>query len=100
MRALILNCSLKKSPEPSNTQELTEVVATELRRLSADVRTIRLVDRDIRPGVQTDMGAGDQWPEVHREILDSDILIFATPTWVGRPSSIAQRAIERMDAML
>ncbi|HET9140881.1 flavodoxin family protein [Actinophytocola sp.] len=100
MRALILNCSLKKSPEPSNTGRLAEVVATELRRLSADVRTIRLADLDIPPGVRTDLGDGDPWPEVHREILGCEILIFASPTWLGRPSSIAQRALERMDGML
>jgi multimeric flavodoxin WrbA len=100
VRALILNCSLKKSPEPSNTERLADVVATELRRLSADVRTIRLADRDIPPGVLTDLGDGDGWPEIHRDILESEILIFASPTWLGRPSSVAQRALERMDAML
>ncbi|HEU5470970.1 MAG TPA: NAD(P)H-dependent oxidoreductase [Actinophytocola sp.] len=100
MRALILNCSLKKSPEPSNTQRLADLVGTELGRLSVDVRTIRLADHDIPPGVRTDLGDGDEWPRIHREILDSEILVFASPTWLGHPSSVAQRALERMDAML
>jgi multimeric flavodoxin WrbA len=60
----------------------------------------RLVDHNILPGVSTDMGVGDDWPKIHDELLNAEILIIATPTWVGRPSSVAQRALERMDAML
>ncbi|WP_431911273.1 flavodoxin family protein [Amycolatopsis thermoflava] len=100
MRATILNCTLKPSPEPSNTDALAELVAAGLRELGADVRTIRLVDHDIKPGVSSDMGDGDEWPGIREKILNSEILIMASPTWVGHPSSIAQRAIERMDAML
>jgi multimeric flavodoxin WrbA len=37
---------------------------------------------------------------VRERILPSEILIVASPTWLGRPSSVAQRALERMDAML
>ena len=62
--------------------------------------TFRLADHDIPPGVVTDLGDGDEWPRIHDELLDAEILVFATPTWVGRPSSLAQRALERMDAML
>lgn len=100
MRATILNCTLKPSPEPSNTDALAEVVAAGLRELGTDVRGIRLVDHDITPGVSSDMGDGDAWPRIREEILDSEILIMASPTWVGHPSSLAQRALERMDAML
>jgi multimeric flavodoxin WrbA len=100
VRALILNCSLKKSPEVSNTEKLAEVVARALREKSVTVETIRLADHDIPPGVVTDLGAGDGWPAIHDEILASEIVIFASPTWIGRPSSIAQRALERMDGML
>ena len=46
------------------------------------------------------MGEGDEWPQVHEALLGAELVVFATPTWVGRPSSIAQRAIERMDAMI
>ncbi|HEX2312721.1 MAG TPA: NAD(P)H-dependent oxidoreductase [Thermomonospora sp.] len=100
MRATVINCTLKPSPEPSNTEALTEVVAAELRQRGVKVDTIRAVDRDIRPGVKTDMGDGDEWPEIHRMLLESQILIIATPTWVGRPCSVAQRVLERMDAMI
>jgi multimeric flavodoxin WrbA len=46
------------------------------------------------------MGGADEWPTVHDRLLDSEILVIASPTWLGRPSSVAQRVLERMDAML
>jgi multimeric flavodoxin WrbA len=100
MRALVLNCTLKPSPEPSNTDALATVVTDALRKEDVEIDTVRLVDHDIRPGVQTDMGSGDAWPAIHDKLLAAEILVVATPTWVGRPSSIAQRILERMDAML
>jgi len=100
MKALILNCSLKSSPDPSNTAALATIVADALRERGVEVSEIRLADRAIPPGVETDMGEGDEWPAIHDQVLDSEILVVATPTWIGRPSSIAQRALERMDAMI
>jgi len=100
MKALIINCTLKPSPAPSNTEALARVVADALEKESVPVHWVRAVDLDIKPGVMTDMGAGDDWPDIHTRILDSEILIIATPTWVGRPSSVAQRVLERMDAMI
>jgi multimeric flavodoxin WrbA len=100
MRALIINCTLKPSPQPSNTEALAQVVAHALGKDGITVDWIRAVDHDIKPGVENDMGYGDQWPAIHRQLLASEILIIATPTWVGRPSSVAQRVIERMDAMI
>jgi multimeric flavodoxin WrbA len=100
MNALIINCTLKPSPEASNTEALAQVVADALAKEGATVDEVRAVDHDIKPGVLTDMGAGDDWPAIHTRILNSEILIIATPTWVGRPSSVAQRVLERMDAMI
>jgi multimeric flavodoxin WrbA len=100
MRALVLNCTLKASPEASNTDALAEVVVEALEKADVEVSRIRLADREIKPGVSSDEGAGDEWPAVHDELLRSEILVVATPTWLGRPSSIAQRMLERMDAML
>jgi multimeric flavodoxin WrbA len=100
MRAVILNCTLKKSPEPSNTERLADVVATRLLEKSVSVDSYRVVDHDVPPGVLTDLGEGDTWPRLHEELLDAEILIIATPTWLGRPSSVVQRVLERMDAML
>ncbi|HEY0279156.1 MAG TPA: flavodoxin family protein [Solirubrobacterales bacterium] len=100
MKALILNCSLKPSPEPSNTAALAKVVAEALREKEVEVTEVRLVDHEIKPGVETDMGPGDEWPTIHDAVLAAEILVVATPTWIARPSSVAQRMLERMDAMI
>jgi multimeric flavodoxin WrbA len=100
MRALVLSCTLKPSPAISNTEALARVLVNALERDNVDTELIRLVDLDIKPGVRSDEGDGDAWPAVRERILASEILVMGSPTWVGKPSSIAQRAIERMDAML
>ncbi len=100
MKAVALNCTLKPFPEPSNTEGLMGVVLEALGAEGVETETIRVVDHDVRPGVESDMGDGDQWPAIRTAILSAEILIVATPTWVGRPASVAQRVIERMDAML
>jgi len=100
MRAVVLNCSLKSGDTTSNTQLLTDSVISALADRDVETEVVRLADLAIPPGVETDLGDGDEWPRVHESLLDAEILIVATPTWVGRPSSLAQRALERMDAML
>ena len=100
MKALIINCTLKPSPGTSNTEALANVVGDALRGHGVEVDTVRAVDHDIKPGVESDMGDGDAWPAIRARILDSEILVIASPTWVGRPSSVAQRVIERLDAMI
>lgn len=97
----MINCTLKPSPEPSNTEALAAVVGEELAERGVTVDTLRAVDPAIAPGVSTGpLGDGDDWPDVHRRLLESEILVMASPTWLGRPSSVAQRVLERMDAML
>ena len=101
MNAIILNGTLKPSPESSSAEALAGVVARALQdRGVADVEHVRLVDHDVKPGVETDMGDGDAWPQIHDKILAADILVVATPTWLGQISSVTKRALERMDAML
>ena len=100
MKALFLNCTLKKSPEPSNSAQLAILLREFLEAEGVATETIRLVDLDIAPGVTSDEGDGDEWPRVREALLEAEILVVVTPTWVGRPSSVAQRMIERMDAML
>ncbi|MDQ3729802.1 MAG: flavodoxin family protein [Actinomycetota bacterium] len=100
MKATVINCTLKPSPEESNTEALAKVVTDALESDGIDTTVIRAVDLDLKPGVETDMGDGDDWPKVHKQLLDSEILVIATPTWLGRPSSVASRVLERMDAML
>jgi multimeric flavodoxin WrbA len=100
MQAVVLNCSLKPSSEPSNTQELADVVIGALEEDNVAVRTFRLADLNLAHGVETEMSPEDEWPTVHDAILEAEILVVATPTWVGHPSSYAQQALERLDAMI
>lgn len=100
MRALVLNCTLKSSPTPSNTQALAEVVVSALRERDVEVDTVRVVDHRIPPGVETDLGDGDEWPQLRAQLDRSDILVMATPTWLGQPSSVAKLVLERMDAVI
>jgi multimeric flavodoxin WrbA len=100
MRAVMLNCTLKPSPEASNTEALARVVLDALAAEGVETEAIRVVDHDVKPGVESDMGGGDAWPEIRSKLLEAEILVIATPTWLGRPSSVAQRVLERMDAML
>jgi multimeric flavodoxin WrbA len=100
MHATVLNCSLKASPETSNTQLLSDHVIDELSHHAVTTSVHRLADLHVPPGVATRVGDDDEWPTVRTDILQSQILIVATPTWVGHPSSLAQRALERMDAMI
>ena len=94
MRALVLNCTLKPSPQTSNTEALARVLTAELEKGGAETGLIRLVDLNIKPGVRSDEGEGDDWPSVRARILAADILIMATPTWLGQHSSVCMRALE------
>jgi len=98
MKAVVLNCTLKPSPETSSTEALAKVVIAELEKGGAEVEMIRLVDLNIRPGVEADMGDGDEWPSVDKKLKAANIVVFATPTWLGQMSSVCLRALERMDA--
>jgi multimeric flavodoxin WrbA len=101
MQALILNCTLNSSPEKSNTGALAETVAKALENKGVSVQTVRIADQNILPGVSSEsLGEGDDWPEIHQLIVDSEILVIASPTWVGHPSSFAQKVIERLDGMI
>ena len=100
LSALLINCTLKPSPAESSTDVLGGQVLDALAEHGVSGDSIRAVDHDIRPGVQTDMGDGDQWPSLREQVLAADILVFATPTWMGQHSSVAQRVLERLDAEL
>lgn len=98
IKALFLLATLKDD-EHSNTKELSETIIENLSKFNVSSEIIRLVNFNILPGLKSDMGNGDQWPEIESKIRETDIVIFATPIWWGIQSSIMQRAIERMDAL-
>jgi multimeric flavodoxin WrbA len=100
LRALALVCSLKASPAPSSSDLMARQVLEELAKHGVAGEVVRVVDHDVRPGVEVDMGDGDEWPAIREQMMAADILIVSTPTWVGHMSSVAQRVLERLDGEL
>ncbi|MFJ6793186.1 flavodoxin family protein [Streptomyces sp. NPDC091268] len=98
LRAVALVCTLSPSPAPSSSLLLAEQTMAALSEHGVTGKTIRIADHDVKPGVKTDMGDGDAWPEIRDTVLGADILILSTPIWLGHPSSLAQRVLERLDA--
>lgn len=100
LNALILNCTLKSAPEPSNTEALARELLPEFERHGVAHEMVRVVDHNVLPGVTSDEGPGDGWPRIREMLGRADILVIASPTWLGKHSSVAQRVLERMDAMI
>ncbi|MET7758125.1 NAD(P)H-dependent oxidoreductase [Streptomyces sp. NPDC005389] len=98
LRAVALVCTLSPSPAPSSSQLLAEQTMAALSEHGVSGKVIRVADHDVRPGVATDMGDGDAWPEIRDTILGCDILVLSTPIWLGHPASTAQRVMERLNA--
>ena len=100
LRALALVCSLKPTPAPSSSDLMARQVLEELAKHDVAGDVVRVVDHDVKPGVEVDMGEGDAWPAIREQMMAADILIVSTPTWVGHMSSVAQRVLERLDGEL
>lgn len=101
MKAIALNATLKTSDgDPSSTEKMLELLLSELEKEGVDGEIVRLADLNIKPGVKSDEGEDDDWPEVRSRVLAADILVLGTPVWLGQPSSVAKRALERMNAFL
>ncbi len=101
MNAIVLNGTLKRSPEPSSTEALSRVLIERLEQDGVRCEHIRLVDHVVDPGVVSEaVSEADEWPALRAKIIAADILIIATPTWLGQQSSISKRVLERMDALL
>jgi len=102
LRALFINCSLKRSRETSHTQRLMDVAIAIMRKNGVATSLVRAADVDIPPGVYPDMTehgwASDGWPAVQKQVMDADILVLGTPIWLGDKSSICTRVIERLYA--
>ena len=97
LKAVLLNCTLKKSPEESNTEALMNIVIGHLDSLDVESELIRVVDYKLPFGVVNDMGDGDEWPQILDKILAADILIIGTSIWFGVRNSVCQMVIERLD---
>ena len=100
LTALAINCTLKKAPAASSCDRLLTEVLASLARHGVQGEIIRAVDHNIKPGVTSDEGSGDDWPAIRAKVLAADILVLGTPVWLGHPSSVCQRVLERLDAFL
>jgi multimeric flavodoxin WrbA len=100
LSAVFLNCTLKRSPERSNTRGLIDVSKAILETNGVAVEVIRPVDHDLAPGVYPDMtehGADrDDWPAILEKVLAAEILVIGSPIWLGERSSVCSRVIERL----
>lgn len=102
LRALFLNCTLKRTGETSHTERLIHVSAEIMKANGVQVDVVRPVDLELAPGVQSDMTehgfARDDWPGLRDRVMAADILVLCTPIWLGEQSSVCRRAIERLYA--
>jgi multimeric flavodoxin WrbA len=100
LTALALNCILKPGNEDSSTDKLLKELLQALGKHDVDGEIVRVADHNIKPGVTSDEGEGNEWPALRKRVIAADILIIGTPICLGQPSSIAKRVLERMDAVL
>ena len=100
LRALVLTCTLKPSPQDSSSEVLAHEIMEALARHDVVSEQVRVVDENVSFGVAKDEGDGDGWPPIRQQMLDSDILVISTPIWLGQPSSVCKMVLERLDAEL
>ncbi len=98
LTALVLVCTLNASPKPSSSDLIGRQILEAMGEHGVTGEVVRVVDHDVKFGVSTDEGDGDAWPAIRAKLLASDILVLATPIWLGQPSSVAKMVLERLDA--
>ena len=102
LRALFLNCTLKRSPELPHTQGLIGISSAIMRKHGVTVESLRPVDYEIARGVYPDMTEHgwerDQWPQIVAQVMAADILVLGSPIWLGEKSSVCTLVIERLYA--
>ncbi len=98
LTAIALNCTLKPGPAPSSGDLMARQFLDALAQHDVSGEVVRVVDHDVKPGVEDDMGDGDAWPVIRDKVRAADVLVLVSPTWMGHMSSVAQRTLERLDA--
>ena len=88
LTCLVLTCTLKRSPADSSSELLGSQVLEAFAGLGVHGSMERVVDHDVRFGVTTDEGDGDEWPTLREKVLEADVLVVVTPIWMGQPSSV------------
>jgi multimeric flavodoxin WrbA len=102
LRALFLNCTLKRSPEVSHTEGLMRISMEIMQKNGVAVDLLRPVDHPIAFGVWPDMKEHgwkvDAWPEILEKVMAADILVVGSSIWLGEKTSVCTQAIERLYA--
>lgn len=100
LKALYINCTLKPSPQLSNTEGLIKLSRHIMEKHGVQTELVRAVDHAIAPGVYPDMTehgfAVDSWPEIQNKVMQAHILVLAGPIWLGDNSSEMKKVIERL----
>ena len=97
LKALFLNCTLKKSPEISNTRVLIDKAVKLFSEMNIESEVLRVVDYNVKFGISSDEGEGDEWPLILKKIKECDILVIGSPIWFGVRASVTQLVMERLD---
>lgn len=102
LKLLAINCTLKPSTgkETSSTDVMIDQLCKAFRKQGVKTEKLRAADYNIKPGVSVDEGEGDAWPAIRKKLMAADILLLGTPIWLGQPSSLCKRVLERMNAFL
>ncbi len=102
LKALFVNCTLKKSPAKSNTDGLIQISRKIMEKNGVNTDEVRPIDLKIATGVYPDMRKHgwdyDEWPEVYKKVQEADILVLCGPIWLGDNSSVMKQVIERLYA--
>ncbi len=102
LKALFLNCTLKRSPEMSHTQGLIDISKAIMEKNGVTTEVIRPIDHDIATGVWPDMTEHgwdtDEWPAILKKVMDAEILVVTTSIWLGEKTSVCTQTIERLYA--
>jgi len=101
LKALFINCSIKKDKTKSHTQLLINKAVNIMEKEGVSVEQIYALDHEIATGMIKDgqeEGQKDDWPTIQNKIMAADILVIGTPIWLGVKSSVATKVIERMYA--
>ncbi len=103
LKAILINCTLKREPQESHTKLLLNAVAHIMEENNVSVDHLHFASHDVPHGIQPDMTEhgydADEWPQLWKRVLAADILVIGTPIWLGEESSICRKLIERLYAM-
>src|SRR4051812_40495195 len=73
LRAVYVNCTLKRSPEPSHTRGLADRSIAIMEKNGVTVDVVRAIDHEIATGVWPDMTEHgwdrDAWPSIHQRVM-------------------------------